>query len=418
MGLTTSLGADLTTCWRRLLAGEIGVAPISLWDASEYSCKVAAEDHHVPEETQAEGICRSQSRKVARMLVPTAREAIKAAGLENRTLPGGEIGLALGTSVNYLNSFILKEYFRYRDRTNTALDMSRFRAAGRQPPGAFWRRTGDMIGALSARALELSGPLVLIDTACAASSHAIGEAYRLVRWGKVEAMVACGSCSHVTPISLLAFSLLGALSQNPNPAEASRPFDRLRDGFVMGEGAGAVVLESLEGARNRGARILAEVKGYGATVSAGNLVDPSPDGSAEARAMTLALEAAKMAPEEIDVIAAHGTSTPKGDANESTAIKRVFKDSAKRLLVFSNKGQIGHTISTAGVANLICVVKAMTDGRVPPTVNLRHPDPECDLDYVPNESRAAEVRSALVNAFGFGGQNVVIALRAWGAAEE
>jgi 3-oxoacyl-[acyl-carrier-protein] synthase II len=399
-----------------MLAGEIGIAPISFWDASDYSTKVAAEVRHVPQDTGSSCIAPSQSRRAGRLLLPVVREALSDAGEGSEALESEEVGLAVGTSVNWVDLVLMKHYFRFRDQSRKALDFRQFHRDGRQPEGSLMRRTGDMVGALTAKALGLAGPLVLIDTACAASAHAIGEAFRMVRRGKVRAMVAGGTCCHATPISILAFSLLGALSRARDPEEASRPFDKLRDGFVMGEGAGAVVLENLESAQSRGARIYAEVAGCGMTLNAYNLTDPSPDGAPEARAMTLALAEASMAPEEVGMVAAHGTSTPKNDANETVAIKRVFADHARRLLVFSNKGQIGHTISTAGVANLICAVKAMMDNRVPPTMNLRNPDPECDLDYVPNTSRKAEVRAALVNAFAFGGQNIALALRAWEGA--
>jgi 3-oxoacyl-[acyl-carrier-protein] synthase II len=216
----------------------------------------------------------------------------------------------------------------------------------------------------------------------------------------------------VSPIGILAFAVLGALSTNPDPEEASRPFDRRRDGFVMGEGAGAVVLERLESARARGARVYGEVAGYGATLNAGSLTDPSPDGASEEWAMRLALREAALSPEEVDYVAAHGTSTPRNDAVETKALRRVFGRHAGRLLVSSNKGQIGHTISAAGVCNLICALKAVEQGWVPPTAHYREPDPECDLDYVPNVGRQAAVRGALVNAFGFGGQNAVLAVRA------
>jgi 3-oxoacyl-(acyl-carrier-protein) synthase len=214
-------------------------------------------------------------------------------------------------------------------------------------------------------------------------------------------------------LCILGFSLLGALSRNPDPAQASRPFDRRRDGFVMGEGAGAVVLEQLESAQARGSRIYAEIVGYGSTLSAHNLTDPSPDGSAEARAMSMALGENAIAPEQVDYIAAHGTSTPKNDTVETRAIKRVFGGHARRLLVSSNKGQIGHTIAAAGVCNLIAAVKAMTEACAPPTMHLQHPDPECDLDYVANHKRPASIHTALAHAFAFGGQNAVLALQAW-----
>jgi 3-oxoacyl-[acyl-carrier-protein] synthase II len=250
-----------------------------------------------------------------------------------------------------------------------------------------------------------------VDTACAASSSAIAQAFRVIRRGRAKVMIAGGGASLVSPFGLLAFSVLGALSRNPNPCEASRPFDRNRDGFVMGEGAGAIVLEEREHAQARGARVYAELCGSGATLSGHNLTDPSPDGVCESEAMRLALEDGGIAPEEIGYIAAHGTSTPKNDAVETAAIKRVLGRQASRVAVSSNKGQIGHTLSGAGVCNVICAAKALSDGWIPPTAHYQTPDPACDLDYVPNRGRRASVGAALAHAFAFGGQNAVLALR-------
>jgi 3-oxoacyl-[acyl-carrier-protein] synthase II len=417
MGMSTSLGPDLCTCWRRLLAGDNGIAPLSFWDPSEYNTKVVAEVKHVPLETGSDAIPRAWCRRGVRLFLAVAREAFADAQLRRAGKPAdpapAEIGIAVGTSVNYLDMYLMKHYFQLRKADSPALDMVRFASEGQQPDNSFFRRLGDMIASVPAKLLNVAGPAFVMDTACAASSHAIGEAFRLVRLGKVKAMLAGGAAALVSPLPILAFSLLGALSRNANPELASRPFDRQRDGFVMGEGGGAVVLEALESAQARGARIYAELAGYGSSLNAYTLTDPSPDGSAEARAMSIALEQASLSPEEVDYIAAHGTSTPKNDAIETAAIKRVFGPQAKRLMVSSNKGQIGHTISAAGVCNLICAVKAIAEGHVPPTMHLRTPDPQCDLDYVPNRSRVAKVRAALANAFAFGGQNAVLAVRAW-----
>jgi len=411
--MSTALGPDLPTCWRRLLAGDNGIAPLTFWDPSEYNTKVVAEVKHVPRDTGSDAIPRTWCRRGVRLFLPVAREAFADAQLDRSPLAPPEIGIGAGTSVNYLDMQLMKHYFQLRRPDSPALDMERFAREGQQPENSFYRRLGDMIASVPAKLLKLAGPAFVMDTACAASSHAMGEAFRLVRLGKVKAMLAGGAAALVSPLPILAFSLLGALSRNANPELASRPFDRQRDGFVMGEGGGAIVLESLESARARGARIYAELAGYGSSLNAYTLTDPSPDGSAEAKAMSIALEQASLAPEEVDYIAAHGTSTPKNDPVETAAIKRVFGPLAKRLMVSSNKGQIGHTISAAGVCNVICAVKAMTEGQVPPTMHLRTQDPQCDLDYVPNRSRTAKVRAALANAFAFGGQNAVLAVRAW-----
>ena len=413
MGMSTSLGPDLRTCWQRLLAGDSGIAPLSFWDPSEYNTKVVAEVKHVPRDTGSESVPAAWCRRGVRLFLPVAREAMADAQLDREAIAPADIGIAVGTSVNYLDMYLMKHYFQLRKPDSPALDMGRFAREGRQPDNSFYRRLGDMIASVPAKLLKLAGPAFVMDTACAASSHAIGEAFRLVRLGKVKAMLAGGAAALVSPLPILAFSLLGALSRNADPELASRPFDRQRDGFVMGEGGGAVILESLESAQARGAHIYAELAGYGSSLNAYTLTDPSPDGSAEARAIAIALQQASMSTEEVDYIAAHGTSTPKNDPIETAAIKRVFGPLAKRLMVSSNKGQIGHTISAAGVCNLICAVQAIAEGHVPPTMHLRSPDPQCDLDYVPNQSRAAKVRAALVNAFAFGGQNAVLAVRAW-----
>ncbi len=417
MGMSTSLGPDLRICWQRLLAGDNGIAPLSFWDPAEYSTKVVAEVKHVPPDTGSDAIPGAWCRRGVRLFLTVAREAFADAQLrragDSADPAPAEIGIAVGTSVNYLDMYLMKHYFQLRKPDSPALDMARFAREGRQPDNSFYRRLGDMMASVPAKLLKLAGPAFVMDTACAASSHAIGEAFRLVRLGKVKAMLAGGAAALVSPLPILAFSLLGALSRNANPESASRPFDRQRDGFVMGEGGGAVVLETLESARARGARIYAELAGYGSSLNAHTLTDPSPDGSAEAQAISIALRQASLAPEDVDYIAAHGTSTPKNDPIETAAIKRAFGPHARRLMVSSIKGQIGHTISAAGVCNVICAVKAIAEGHVPPTMHLRSPDPQCDLDYVPNQSRAATVRAALANAFAFGGQNAVLALRAW-----
>jgi len=417
MGMSTSLGPDLRTCWRRLLAGDNGIAPLSFWDPAEYNTKVVAEVKHVPPDTGSDAIPGAWCRRGVRLFLAVAREASADAQLrrsgESAEPAPAEIGIAVGTSINYLDMYLMKHYFQLRRPDSPVLDMARFAREGRQPDNSFYRRLGDMIASVPGKILKLAGPAFVMDTACAASSHAIGEAFRLVRLGKVKAMLAGGAAALVSPLPILAFSLLGALSRNADPEFASRPFDRQRDGFVMGEGGGAVILETLESARARGARIYAELAGYGSSLNAHTLTDPSPDGSAEARAISIALRQAGLAPEEVDYIAAHGTSTPKNDPIETAAIKRAFGPHAKRLMVSSIKGQIGHTISAAGVCNVICAVKAIAEGHVPPTMHLRSPDPQCDLDYIPNQSRAATVRAALANAFAFGGQNAVLAVRAW-----
>ncbi len=413
MGMSTALGPDLPSCWHGLIAGRSGIAPITRWDVADYTTKVAAEAAFIPRRDPLDTVPWQWCRRAVRMFNSVCVEAWCDAALDEAPLASSRIGVAAGASMNWIDIIQLGRYVDYPKEDGKTFDLLRYSQAEEQPLRGYYKRMGDMMVSVPARALGARGPSFVVDTACAASAHSIGEAYRLIQRGKASAMIAGGSAALVNPIAVLAFALLGALSRSANPDEASRPFDKARDGFVMGEGAGAVVLESLSSARARGARIHAELSGFGSTLNAYTLTDPSPDGSSEARAIALALDEACLRPEEISYVAAHGTSTPKNDAIETLAIKHFFGAHASKLMVSSNKGAIGHTISAAGVCNVICAVKAMTDGIVPPTAHLTHADPACDLDYVANESRPALVRAAIANAFAFGGQNAVLALKAW-----
>lgn len=427
MGLTTALGADLPAVWRRLIAGDNGIGPIRVFDASEYSCKVAAEipygysdesgcprHQELPfDETGLQSVKIEHCRRGVQLFLKAAREAYADATLGECDLQPHAVGVAAGASVNFVNNSWLREYHRCRNGNPRLPDLTRVRNEGRIPVSGFLEKQGDLMAAVAAKRFGFMGPAITIDTACASSAHAIGQAFRLIRRGKAQAVLAGGASGLVGPLTILAFAVLGALSRNEDPATASRPFDRRRDGFVMGEAGGVVVLENYDHARARGAKIYAELAGFGSTTNAHSLTDPSPDGVAEQAAMRLALEDAQLRPEEIGYVAAHGTSTPKNDVTETQAIKRLFGGHAKKLLVSSNKGQLGHTISAAGVCNFIFAIKAIQDGCVPPTMHYRNPDPECDLDYVPNACRTAPVRAALANAFAFAGQNAILAVKAY-----
>lgn len=412
LGWVSALGADAPSTWKALLAGVSGIGRITFFDASEYASKVAAEVRVCDGPASTQSIPDSHCRRGVKLFARAAREAFSDSGLADGRFEPRRAGVAAGGSVNYVNMSLMRHYYAFRRGDAPALDVPRFAREGVQPENSFHRRVGDMMAAVPAKALGLAGPNLVIDTACAASATAIGEALRWIRRGRADVMIAGGGCALVNPIGVLAFSLLGALSTNPDPAKASRPFDRHRDGFVMGEGGGAIVLERYEHARARGARIYAEIAGFGSSTNAHNLTDPSPDGVSEERAMRLALADARLRPDEIDYVAAHGTSTPKNDLVETLAIKRLMGARARSVLVSSNKGQLGHTIAAAGVANVIAATKTIAEGCVPPTAHHEHPDPACDLDYVPNVARPARVHAALANAFAFGGQNAVLALRA------
>jgi len=415
MGLVSALGPDAPTCWQGLIDGRSGIRPITQYDATDYATKVAAEAVCYPREDPLPGVPWQWCRRALRMFHKATEEAYQDASLHREPLPSRDIGLAAATTVNWIDVLQLQVAGNYPTADGKGFDVLRYSQHEQHPVRGFYKRMGDMMATVPARALGLSGPSWVTDTACAASAHTIGEAYRLIRRGKVRAMIAGGAAALVNPIGILAFALIGALTRNGDPASASRPFDKGRDGFVMGEAAGSIVLESLSSAKARGARIYAELSGFGTTLNAGSLTDPSPDGATEARAMVLALNEAGLRPEEIDYIAAHGTSTQKNDLVETLAIKRVFGERASKIPVSSNKGQLGHTISAAGVCNVISAAKAISTGVVPPTMHLENPDPACDLDYVPNESRRQSVGAAITNAFAFGGQNAVLAIKAFGA---
>lgn len=421
MGMLNSLGDGVACVWNRLLAGDNGVRRIASFDASLYRAKVAAEiplflggdklDSHTyaaPLDAAA-GVETAGVRRSARVFLECARQAFQQSGLAESGFDRDQAGVTVGYSVAFLDTELTREYYRHRRDGGREVDIEAF--GHRQPPVHFTRRIGDVAAALPARVLGLRGPATVCDTACAASGHAVADAFRAIRAGRAKVMVAGGATAVVSPIGILYFALLGALSRNEDPASASRPFDRDRDGFVMGEGGGAVVLEDFDHARARGATILAELAGVGVNTCAVNLTDPTADGRIEAEAIRMALASARLDPSDIGYLAAHGTSTPKNDRTEAKAISHIF-GRAPELLVSSNKGQLGHTLSGAAITNLVCAVQTIREGIVAPTMNLRELDPEVELDCVPNAPRRASVSAALVNSFAFGGHNAVLAVRA------
>jgi 3-oxoacyl-[acyl-carrier-protein] synthase II len=334
-------------------------------------------------------------------------EACADAGLDSMANLA-RVGVAVGVSISYLHHGYLREAWRWRDPAGR-LDLAASLARANVPAWHYHRRQGHLVASTAAAHWKCGGPQVAIDTACAASLHALADACRVIWRGRADAMIVGGASGLVSPLTLAAFGRIGALSPQRDPGSASRPFDRRRDGFVLGEGGGALVVERADLALRRGARLHALVLGTCATTNATSLTDPSPGGEAEARAMLGALSDAGTLPSDVDYVAAHGTSTPKNDASETAAIKTVFGPHARRLCVSSNKGQLGHTISSAGIFNVIAAARAIQDGIVPPTANYAEPDPACDLDYVP-VARRRDLRVAIANAFAFGGQNASVVL--------
>jgi 3-oxoacyl-[acyl-carrier-protein] synthase II len=396
----TSLGHSTRTTWEAVKAGRSGVRRIQAFDPTGNPSQVASEviDWH-PEQW----IERKEARRMGRFVqfgMVAAQEAIGEAGLAIEDGMRDQVGVLLSTAIGGLEQ--IEESGRVLQE----------RGPGRVSPFTIPMMIGDMAAGQVAIATGARGPNYSIASACASGAHAIGEAYETIRRGDAVAMIAGGTESAITPLALAAFCAVRAVtSWSGDPAQASRPFDLERDGFVMGEGAGVLVLEELEAARRRGAPILAEVVGYAATADASHITAPDPVGAGAALAMRRSLQKAKVDPGTVSYINAHGTATQLGDVAETLAIKDVFGDSARRIPVSSTKSMLGHLLGAAGAVEAVICIKAIQEGVAPPTINLDHPDPQCDLDYVPGEARELEVEVALSNSFGFGGHNATLAFR-------
>ena len=402
LGAVTPLGNDVPTMWEALVAGRSGIGPITCFDASDMEVRIAAE---VKDFDAVALFGRREARRNDRFTLfalEAARQAIADAGLEFddelRQATGVFIGTAIGGILTLLENYDVLQRSGPRR-------VSPFMAPMMMPNAA---------SATAAITYGLRGPNICVASACATGSHAIGEAAEVIRRGDAEVMICGGSEAVIAPLSLSGFKNMGAVStRNDEPQRACRPFDAERDGFVMGEGAGVLVLESLERARRRGVRIYAELVGYGATADAAHITAPDEDGVGAARAMALALHDAGLAPEAVDYINAHGTSTLLNDRIETRAIRTVFGPHADRLVVNSTKSMMGHLMGAAGAVEAIACIKSLETGWVHPTVNYEYPDPECDLDYVPNQARRLEPKVALSNSFGFGGHNGCLIFRRW-----
>jgi 3-oxoacyl-[acyl-carrier-protein] synthase II len=413
-GWVTPLGDDLEGVWRRLCAGESGVQRTSLFDTAGFPTAIAAEvkQWDLSRAGQDPHRWRNLSRHAGFMLGAGLR-AVEDSGLAGALRDPTRFGIYLGSGEGDLSFETFGQLVAGSLAGERELDLGRFvdLALATAIPQADIEQEPHMTAAHLAGLIGAEGPNMNTMTACAASAQAVGEAVELIRAGEVDAMLAGGSSSMIHPFGVTGFSLLTAVSKrNDSPAAASRPFDRDRDGFVLGEGAGAVVLESLEHARARGARLYGEVCGYGSTSDAYRITDVHPEGRGAARAMSMALDDAQLNPDQIDYISAHGTSTPANDRLETRAIKDTFGTAAKRVPTSSIKSMTGHMITATGVVELIVSLLAIRDGVLPPTINYETPDPDCDLDYVPNVAREASCRRVLSNSFGFGGQNVSLVI--------
>jgi len=392
LGAVAPNGIGIESFWRNIIHGVSGVATITRFDASRHDTQIAGE---VKGFDPLQWIEKKEARKMDRFIhyaIAAAQMAYDDSGLKVTDENRERIGVFVGTGMGGIPA--LEESHRI------LMEKGPGRISAFFIPSII---TNLGSGQISMR-FGMKGPNSCVCTACATGNHAIGDSFRIIQRGDADVMLAGGSEAVITPLTIGGFCSMKALStRNAEPTRASRPFDKERDGFVMGEGAGLMMLESLDYARRRGARIYAELVGYGMSADAHHITQPAPDGAV--RSMRLALQDAKVTPSQVAYINAHGTSTPAGDVNETVAVKAVFNEHAPSLPVSSTKSMTGHLLGAAGGIESVITVLTITHGIIPPTINYETPDPECDLDYVPNTARQAEVRCALTNSFGFGGTN-------------
>ncbi|QJR35067.1 beta-ketoacyl-ACP synthase II [Gemmatimonas groenlandica] len=402
LGAVTPVGNDVATTWQSLLSGVSGGADITKFDASKYSVRFACE---VKQFDPLSYMDRKEAKRAdvyAQYAVAASVQAAADAGIAPGGIDPEMMGVIIGSGIGGIRSF------------EDQHDVYRTLGPSKISPFFIPMFIGDIAAGIVSMRLQAKGPNYATVSACASSAHAIGDAFRIIQYGDADVMFAGGSEAAVTPMSIGGFANMGALStRNDSPATASRPFDKDRDGFVMGEGSGVVVLEELEHARRRGARIYGEIVGYRATGDAYHLTGQPEAHEGLQRAMRGALKDGGLAPTDVDYINAHGTSTPLNDPNESKGIQAVFGDHARVLSISSTKSATGHMLGAAGSVEFIACALAMRDSMVPPTINYATPDPECVLDYTPNTPRARAVNVAISNSSGFGGHNVSIALRRW-----
>ena len=405
IGILCPLGLNMATTWENLVAGKSGIDYITLFDAEPFETRFAGE---VKGFEPTDYINRKDARRMdrfAQLAVAASLQVVEQSRLQINSTNRDNIAIVVGSGIGGLTTLF--------EQTKVLLEQG----PGRVSPFLAPMMISDMAAAQVSITLGVKGLNLCTTSACSSSSDAIGVAYELIKRGDTQAALAGGSEAIINPIGISAFNALRAIStRNDEPQLASRPFDAERDGFVVSEGACLLTLENLAHAQERGANILAEIIAYGANADAFHVTQPSEDGEGAAKAMQLALDRAGLAPGEIDYINAHGTSTPLNDKAETMAIKTVFGDYAYRVPISSTKSMLGHMVGAAGAIETAICIMVIQHGIIPPTINLTQPDPECDLDYVPNVSRQAKVTTTLSNSFGFGGHNSVLILREYGEA--
>ena len=405
MGVCTSLGQELDPFWNNLQAGRSGVSLIESMDVSEYPTRIAASIKDFdPEAIFGKKEARRMDRFV-QFAAATSQKALQDSGLVlGENVDPEEIGVYIGSGIGGLSTF--------EEQHAILLEKGPKRVSPFFIPMMIANMASGQVSIMTGA----KGPNSTAVTACATGTHSIGDSFRLIERGEADAMICGGAEATITSMGLAGFCSMRAMStRNDEPERASRPFDKDRDGFVMGEGAGILVLEELEHAQKRGARIYAEVVGYGMSADAHHMTDPSPGGEGASRAMKRALRSAGLAPSDVDYINAHGTSTGAGDKGETDAIKGAFGEHAYKVAVSSTKSMTGHLLGAAGGVEAIICALALRDGIIPPTINLEDPDPDCDLDYVPGEARHTAIQHAMSNSFGFGGHNATIIMKKYEA---
>ncbi|MCB2290402.1 beta-ketoacyl-ACP synthase II [Clostridium sp. CS001] len=401
MGAVTPIGNDVNSFWNNVKEGTCGIDLIKSFDVSDYKCKLAAE---VKDFDASVAIDKREARKMdkyCQYAMVAADEAIKNSGLDLEAIDRERLAVVVGSGIGGLST-IEQEHAKLTEK-----------GPNRVSPFLIPMIISNIAAGNIAIKYGAKGMCTSVVTACATGTNAIGDAFHLIQDGRADMVIAGGAEGSITPLAVAGFASLTALSKSEDPLRASIPFDKERDGFIMGEGAGIVILESLEHAQKRNAKIYAEMKGYGATCDAYHITSPSPDGEGAARAMVMALKDGDVKPEEVSYINAHGTSTPYNDKFETIAIKSAFGEYAYKIPVSSTKSMTGHLLGAAGAIEAIVCAKALEDGFVPATIGYKVPDEDCDLDCVPNVGRNEELKYAMSNSLGFGGHNATILLKKW-----
>ncbi|MFC7442417.1 beta-ketoacyl-ACP synthase II [Laceyella putida] len=405
LGIISPLGNDVNTFWNRLIAGESGVGNITHFDATDYAVRIAAE---VKDFDPLNYIDKKEARRMDRFVqfaVGAAKQALQHAELDMEKVDATRVGVYVGSGIGGLATL--------EDQHRVLME----RGPRRVSPFFVPMMIANMASGMVSIHTGAKGPNSAAISACATGTHCVGDAFKMLQRGDADVMLAGGTEATILPMAIAGFTAMGALSsRNDDPQKASRPFDRDRDGFVMGEGSTVLVLETLEHAQKRGANIIAEVVGYGMTADAYHITSPDPEGDGAKRSMLMAVADAGLNPNEIDYINAHGTSTDYNDKFETMAIKAAFGEHANKLAISSTKSMMGHLLGAAGAIEAAVLALTLKEQIIPPTINLENQDPDCDLDYVPNEARKARVRAAISNSLGFGGHNATICIKEFAEA--